>query len=591
MTLVPATWSPQQKAEMRWGILTVGQLSQMAETDPPDPPSPLHPRLSQAQVQHHLGQARQAQVTGEPQIRQYQIQVGVTWVCEEVRMAALTEQEVLVLVLPLRSASSPAAEPTPDLAPPGVDPLQSLVLQSIPDLLMVVRRDGTYLRFLSGGNVELFRQGQEKELMNLYDCLPPHLATQRLAVIQQALATGRQQTYEYEIQIRAEQHYEEARIVPIDADEVLVIIRDISDRKRLENALKRKVEKEHLLNQVLSKIGQHLNLKDIFHVVVEQVREFLQADRVLFYRFEPDWSGVVVAEAVEYPWRSFLGEHVVEHCLTQSAYIDAYLKGRIHQVADITDADLSPCHREFLEHWQVRANLLVPVRHNNLLYGLLATQHCQSPRAWQPWEIEVMQQIAEYFSVAITQGELYQRLQIANEELERLATTDSLTQVANRLRFDAYLSREWYRMRREKQPLALVLFDIDSFKQFNDTYGHLEGDNCLKRVAQAAAKSLKRPTDFLARYGGEEFAVLLSNTRLSGAYAVAEAIRLTVAGLQIPHQHSPRPEKVVTASFGVACLIPTLECVPNQLIQAADKALYQAKAAGRNTCFPQLSQG
>lgn len=475
-------------------------------------------------------------------------------------------------------------QPQAESTVPWSESLETLILQAIPDLLMVVRQDGQYLQFLNGGSINLYLQGQEAELMNLYACLPPHLAEQRMALIQTALKTGQQQNYEYAIEVQGERCYEEARIVPINQEEVLVMVRDITDRKQLEEALHAKVIQEHLLNQILTKIRQSLELQEIFDSAVAEVRQFLEVDRVLFYRFEPDWSGIVVAESVEAPWVSLRGHHVVDHCLSDPVYIKAYLAGRVHGIADVHTADISDCHLRLLESWEVQANLLVPVKQGEQLYGLFAAQSCCCPRQWQDWEVQLMQQIAEHFAMAIQQGEIYQQLQFANQELERLATTDSLTQVANRLRFDAYLSREWYRMQREQQPLSLILFDLDYFKQYNDVYGHLEGDHCLIRVAQAATQILKRPSDFIARYGGEEFAILLSNTPAEGACSVAEAVCDAIRDLNIPHQKSELPDKIVTISLGVATLIPQPRSTPKALVQQADVALYRAKLMGRNRC-------
>ena len=175
-------------------------------------------------------------------------------------------------------------------------------------------------------------------------------------------------------------------------------------------------------------------------------------------------------------------------------------------------------------------------------------------------------------------------LQNANRELERLATLDGLTQLANRRLFDEYLEREWNRQRRDRQPLALILGDVDHFKQFNDTYGHQAGDDCLRAVARAMREQAHRPADLTARYGGEEFAVILPNTDTAGALHVANTIRQAVADLLIPHAHSSAADHV-TLSLGVACLIPRDDSSPKQLIDAADNALYRAKSAGRNRCI------
>ena len=173
-------------------------------------------------------------------------------------------------------------------------------------------------------------------------------------------------------------------------------------------------------------------------------------------------------------------------------------------------------------------------------------------------------------------------LQEANKKLRRLATLDGLTQIANRRRFDARLKQEWMRLRRENASLSLILCDIDFFKPFNDTYGHQMGDDCLRAVAKAMTRSVKRPADLVARYGGEEFAVILPNTMADGAVQIAEDIKAEILRLQIPHAQSP-VSKYLTLSLGVSSTVPSQMVVsPQELIKYADSALYEAKNQGRN---------
>lgn len=172
-------------------------------------------------------------------------------------------------------------------------------------------------------------------------------------------------------------------------------------------------------------------------------------------------------------------------------------------------------------------------------------------------------------------------LQKANEELQRLATVDGLTQIANRRCFDDYLAQECLRLERDTAPLSLILCDIDHFKLFNDRYGHQAGDECLIKIAQAIAGALRRPTDLAARYGGEEFAVVMPRTDAPGALQVGNQIQRAVADLQIAHQGSKNAE-FVTVSIGIATAIPFHKCAPESLIKAADAALYQVKKNGRN---------
>ncbi|MBD2152474.1 PleD family two-component system response regulator [Pseudanabaena sp. FACHB-1277] len=175
-------------------------------------------------------------------------------------------------------------------------------------------------------------------------------------------------------------------------------------------------------------------------------------------------------------------------------------------------------------------------------------------------------------------------LQEANVQLERLVNLDGLTKLANRRCFDEYLEQEWQRLAREQLFLALIMCDIDFFKNYNDSYGHIVGDDCLKKVSALIQQSVRRPADLAARYGGEEFVVVLPNTDVAGAMAVAEIIRQKLRELAIPHQDSA-VSQYVTLSMGVTSLIPKLDSNPSVLLTAADYALYRAKELGRNQTY------
>ncbi|MEG4074565.1 diguanylate cyclase [Microcoleus sp. Pol14C2] len=167
-------------------------------------------------------------------------------------------------------------------------------------------------------------------------------------------------------------------------------------------------------------------------------------------------------------------------------------------------------------------------------------------------------------------------------EQERLiATTDGLTQVANRRCFDERLQSEWHRLMQGKQQLSLIMLDVDYFKRYNDCYGHQAGDTCLVQVAKAGAAAVKRSTDLFVRYGGEEFAAILPSTDAAGAVAVAESMRQAIRDLGIPHEQS-EVSSIVTVSMGIATVIPTAEISPDELVAVADRALYDAKRQGRD---------
>ncbi|GAC1389895.1 MAG: hypothetical protein NVSMB31_06310 [Vulcanimicrobiaceae bacterium] len=219
--------------------------------------------------------------------------------------------------------------------------------------------------------------------------------------------------------------------------------------------------------------------------------------------------------------------------------------------------------------------MYVPLRFGSRNIGVLSVQS-PVPNAYTGADLELLETCALYIAVALNSA----ILESENIQLERFASFDALTGVANRRSFDERLSFEWNLAQRRKHTLSMVLLDIDFFKSFNDAYGHIAGDACLKQVAQAAGRCVTRPSDVFARYGGEEFAIVLPETNLSGAIATAERIRLAIEALGIPHQGSEIGR--VTASLGIATCVPDADSTKEALVNAADKALYFAKSGGRN---------
>lgn len=181
----------------------------------------------------------------------------------------------------------------------------------------------------------------------------------------------------------------------------------------------------------------------------------------------------------------------------------------------------------------------------------------------------------------IRQSQQYRQLSAENQRLSRLAIVDALTQLANRRRFDEHIERMWRHMMREKGWLSVIFLDVDFFKRYNDTYGHVAGDTCLQHIAAVLRTFGRRPLDLVARYGGEEFALVLPQTALRAAMTLAEQIQKATAALQLPHQAS-EVASIVTVSLGVASLRPTLNDTFETLVEEADAALYQAKQQGRN---------
>jgi diguanylate cyclase (GGDEF)-like protein/PAS domain S-box-containing protein len=385
---------------------------------------------------------------------------------------------------------------------------------------------------------------------------------------------------------------------------------DITAQKLADLALTKQAEREKLMRIITQKIRQSLNLQEILETTVSEVRLILNSDRVIIYRFNPDSSGVVMAESCRLGIASMLGWKMSDLRTGSPESLKHYCQGKIQVIEDISKADLDFAYCQLLKAFQVQAQLSVPIiltalpTHNDRLFsfchlgdesqkshylwGLLIAHECNPSleeighhKHWKQLDIDLLKQLAAQVAIAIDQSFLYQQLEKANQELYGLATSDGLTQLANRRHFDQSLDQEWQRLTREKQPLSLILCDIDFFKRYNDTYGHQAGDDCLKQVAITLKKVVKRPADLVARYGGEEFVVMLPNTPPSGAIAIAQGIQSQVQALQIDHQNSS-VSPVVTLSLGIATSIPCPEREPVALLKSADEALYQAKAQGRN---------
>ena len=192
-------------------------------------------------------------------------------------------------------------------------------------------------------------------------------------------------------------------------------------------------------------------------------------------------------------------------------------------------------------------------------------------------KIRAMQRIIQMRTSLVV---LARKLDTANQELKRLSASDGLTGIANRRLFDEYISREWRRARRTSNSIALLMCDVDHFKLFNDTYGHQAGDDCLRQVAGVIQRTMERASDVAARYGGEEFAAILPETAIGGALFVGEKIRHALHALNIPHAGSPHGR--VTLSIGIAAQVPETDSLHDDLIKAADRALYRAKHEGRD---------
>lgn len=365
-------------------------------------------------------------------------------------------------------------------------------------------------------------------------------------------------------------------------------LEELKERQRVQEALRQQTERERLISSISHHIRQSLDLNEVLSTAVTEVRKFLQADRVFIIRFYPcrERTGVtygvgeVMVESVIPECAPMLGVKF-EGLSFDTIYVKPYKNGDIQGVVDIWRANLPQCYLDFLHQFGVRSYLVVPLLMDDQLWGLLTAHQCSTPRQWMHLEVNLLSSLGEQIAIAIKQAELYHQLQVANQKLECLATSDELTQIANRRRFDEYLEVEWRRHAREGASLSLIMCDVDFFKRYNDIYGHQAGDKCLHEIASALCQAAKYPADLVARYGGEEFTIILPNTNIHGALRVAQKISILIANLQIPHAGSS-VSAWVTVSLGVASAVPNCSLQCSSLISGADQALYQAKAQGRD---------
>jgi diguanylate cyclase (GGDEF)-like protein len=460
-----------------------------------------------------------------------------------------------------------------------------LVVDDIPTNLRVVRGIlepiGYQLTFATNGRQTLERIETTKPDLILLDVMMPELSGLEVCEIiysnplyQDIPIIFLTAHYEKDFVISAfEQGAVDYITKPFQKLELLARIKTHLELKQYRDRLKRQVQQERLMTEITVNILSYSELQEILSYTVTGIRELLEADRVTVCQFIQSERAEIIAESVNEQWPSRLGEIITN---TQWLKVDQFspeFARSLQVIEDTRKSTLTAIQSDYFAHWKVRAEVVLPLIYLENCWGLVIVDYCQHPHFWKTEELNLLTQLTQQTAIAIHQSELYQ-------QLENLANLDGLTQIANRRQFDQAIDYEWQRLRRNQFPLSLIFCDVDYFKKYNDFYGHLVGDSCLKQVAQAIAGVMKRPADLVARYGGEEFVILLPNTELQGAIHIAQQVQQAIAGLRIPHAQGV--EQYVTLSMGINTQIPTIDSTFEQLIENSDKALYQAKKNGRN---------
>lgn len=448
------------------------------------------------------------------------------------------------------------------------------LIQAIPDLIIHMHGDGRHLDFLSGGGVKILnREASMKPGATVYDVLPRHLADLRMQHTRLALSTGEVQFYEYQIEIEGETRFEETRVIPYRDDEVLLVIRDISDLKRYEKDLVS-------VNQQLEARLADLNRRNTEMALLSEMGDFLQACvsveeayAALSGLLKPMFPGCGGALFVIATSRARM-EPVTHWALPQQAtgFIRpaecwALRRGRIHYL-DPHRPELRCAHA--LAEPTTAASVCIPMIAQGESLGLF---YLAAPTA-ELLDTNIQQlarTAAEQIALAIANLQLRQTL-------FQQSIRDPLTGLYNRRYLEESLNREVTRAQRHQQSIGIIMLDVDHFKRFNDTYGHDVGDRVLQAVSYLLRDRV-RGSDLVCRYGGEEMTLVLPGSSTNETLARAEAIRREIARLEVPHHG--RSLMGITASLGVASY-PQHGGSGAEVVQAADSALYRAKAAGRD---------
>lgn len=295
----------------------------------------------------------------------------------------------------------------------------------------------------------------------------------------------------------------------ITLDSLQLVVNRTIATVELRQQLQQRIDREQTIARIAQKVHGTLNLNEILHITVAEVRQFLHTDRAIVFRLEPDGKGTVMAESVGDRWISILSAQIYDRCFVDS-YVDRYRLGMVSTKADIHDGSISPCHMELLTQYQVKANLVVPILHEDQFWGVLIAHHCASPRQWQPLEIDLLQQLSTQVSVAIRQAELYEQGQ--REIAERKRTEEAWRGSEERLRLGLEAARmgtwdwnildnqiTWSSNMEDLFGWAPGEFD-GSYYQFVERLHAEDRDRVLKAIEAAIATGANYEIEFRVMY-------------------------------------------------------------------------------------------
>lgn len=352
----------------------------------------------------------------------------------------------------------------------------------------------------------------------------------------------------------------------------LAVKEDITDRKRSEEREREQRALAEALSNSAAALNSTLKFDDVLDLIIDNVGLVVPHDSANVMLLDPDTDIVSLA-----CHRGYVERGAEDNDMKQQFSLDA-----MPLLADVvrTGQPLVIPDTYAESKWTivqaskwVRSYLTVPIQIQKRTVGFLSLDS-ETAGFFNHDHAERLQAFANHAAIAINNAHLY-------KEIHELAITDAVTNLHNRRYFDDVLEKEYSRHSRSNAELSLLILDVDHFKAFNDAYGHIRGDECLRQIARTIEKSVSRPPDVAARYGGEEFVCLLPETDLEGAKTVSEKIRRGVMDIAIPHGYSSVAQ-VVTISIGVATVMCKKDGLSSEIVAKADEQLYLAKSRGRN---------
>ncbi|WP_017299296.1 EAL domain-containing protein [Nodosilinea nodulosa] len=318
-------------------------------------------------------------------------------------------------------------------------------IDNTPALVNIFDADGRYLRVNQATANQLGLRPEEITGKSFADLLPASVANTFMDRVRQLVATQTPLTVKDTLVLNGEQKVYSSVLFPVsigsDGSPIFgSVATDITPLVKAQMALRRQAEEERLIRTITQHIHQSLDVNQILQTTVTEVRQFLQTDRVLIYRFNADFSGTMVVEAVLPPWQSTLGITVEDTCFRNiPGLVDRYRQGHSHRLNDVQQASIAPCYRDLLARFQVRASLVVPIHCGGQLWGLLCAHHCRGPRLWQPKESALLSQLADQVAIALQQSQLL--TQTADLARQEKLLNNIINAISDSLDLDTLLQR------------------------------------------------------------------------------------------------------------------------------------------------------